>query len=634
MKWKKIAAILALSFFWTITGPALASPAESTISGRIIYVAGNPGDYPFEYYDSRTGSYQGIIPDILKGITSSTGIGFQYIEPSADDNREYLIRNLQVDMISDYRTDHLFEGVAAGMPLLHTGGADSLPERSFGYTVTVDERDKEAVEQALENLGMGKITAIMAAYLPEKEDAQKLPLYYVVIAAGIVIILAVVLIAFIRRNDQWKKRAISAAYQDELTGDGNFRRWKDDYRELAREEVRNQYCVVFVDTGMERIAQIYGYEETEKDLKLIAGAVRENVKEGEAFSRFYEDCYVMLKKYRSQDALERDLRKIDEEVNLKMNEAKKPYRLPLHFGVYILTSIDGEPDRALHFSRVSADFAKEARQLFSVYSQMVEKRTIEEYALEHEAIHGLLRNDFVMFLQPMVNLKTGKVTGGKSLVRWQHPSRGLLKPDAFIGVLEKNHLIEQLDFQMFGQLCAFLGEWKDKGDTIQIMCSFSDANFAMKDFPARLIDTAKAYGIPGENVVIEVKYASIPMENMLLKEALKELRAYGFNIYMADFHINDIFCEFLECGITHLKLNRQLLSCLEYESTKTLVTGLVDMAHKMDISVICEGIENQEQENFLKRIGCDLGLGFYYCLPISKEEFGNTWNKLPVGQNV
>ena len=239
---------------------------------------------------------------------------------------------------------------------------------------------------------------------------------------------------------------------------------------------------------------------------------------------------------------------------------------------------------------------------------------------------ALKDGEFKLFLQPQKNLKEGKLGGAEALVRWITPDGNMIYPDQFIPVFEKNRFCSELDFYMVEQVCRQIREWMDTGkEVIPVAVNQSKLVFYKKDYVNRLIKIIKKYEVPAELITLEILESILLGEAKELNARIIELKAKGFKISMDDFGSGYSSLNTLgSLDIDELKLDRVFLLRMtgeRREKQEIIMEQIINLARKMDIITVAEGVETREQEEFIIKAGCDYGQGYYYSRPVSAQEF-------------
>lgn len=611
-----LAVFAAAMLFWA---PSVC-PA-----GNEVYVAGMPDSWPFEFYSKGENDYKGVLPDLLKEAGDAAGITIKYIKPSDKDRRLALAGNIQADAVwtLGLTEDEINDaGLKKGRDLIVY--EDDKKERaiSLAYTKSMEDGDIEKLEEAFLNIDKAKIQGVYAGYAAKGDDAAGRAGIYLWTIVGLsvfsVLILVTFPVFFLRKRHQMELMA----YKDDVTGRDNLTSWKQKFSKCIVEENRNHYAVLFLYAGIDVVSHIYGYKEAENALQLISDTCESLIKpEKEAFSRFNEFYYIFFVEYTGVEQLKERVRDMQEQVVEAFKKQQKKYFLEMHTGIYRMTSVDEDPLKTIQFSEVAMEYAKMHVQDYALYDEYVERETISGYAMEHEAIHGLMHEEFIMYLQPMVDLESGKICGAEALVRWQNPNRGLLRPNDFLNVMKRKQLTGKMNMEIYRQGCRFLKEEAEKGNSLRLLFNFTVENIGDEQFAGHLYAIAEQYEISRDQIIVQLNQMVEMSQSDIYMKTIKQLRQYGFDVYLAGLELDRVFFHYLYCGINGIKLRQEMISEIHKPQGKVVVKSVVELCRKLNLEVLSVGVEDEEQEAFLRELGCTMVSGFHYYYPVSREVF-------------
>ncbi|MEG2516761.1 MAG: EAL domain-containing protein [Raoultibacter sp.] len=257
------------------------------------------------------------------------------------------------------------------------------------------------------------------------------------------------------------------------------------------------------------------------------------------------------------------------------------------------------------------------------YDNTMTQRLEQEPKIILEVQRGLKNGEFVLYWQPKCNITTHKIVGLEALVRWQHPERGLVMPGEFIPLLEKNGFIASLDLFVWEEACRSLRTWIDKGHRpIPISINISRADMYSVNVAETLENLVHTYQIDRSLLEIEITESAY-VEDARIADVASQLQDRGFTILMDDFGsgysslnmLKDIKVDILKIDMNFLKLSDDTT-----ERGESIIKSVISMARLMELTVIAEGVETQEQVDFLASLGCAYVQGYYFFRPLSCED--------------
>ena len=274
------------------------------------------------------------------------------------------------------------------------------------------------------------------------------------------------------------------------------------------------------------------------------------------------------------------------------------------FGLYAVVDpalpVSTMYDRALvALDSVKGNYA----QFTGWYEEDMMEKMEEDHTLLLEVQRALSEGEFVFYAQPKCNIATGKIVGLESLARWMHPERGVIPPARFMPVLERNGLVTALDLHIWEQVCRALRSWIDAGRTaVPISVNVSRRDVYAVDVVDALGLVAK-YRIDPKLLSVEITESAYVEDYQIISRLVDELRAAGFAVHMDDFGSGYSSLNMLkDLNVDVLKLDMKLLDVegSQARKGKSILESIITMARLVDLRVIAEGVETEEQRDFLE----------------------------------
>lgn len=255
-------------------------------------------------------------------------------------------------------------------------------------------------------------------------------------------------------------------------------------------------------------------------------------------------------------------------------------------------------------------------------SSLRETMIKEKYVIDN--IENAIENEYLkVYYQPLVRVITGDVCEMESLVRWKDREYGIISPGEFIPILEKHHLIHKVDIFMLDKVCRdFLETAKTQKILIPVSVNLSRLDFQLCDIYKIVEETVNRYNIKKELLHLEVTESALNEDTGHLKQVIKKFRDNGFEVWLDDFGSDYSTLNSLQnYEFDVLKVDMKFFSEFQHNtSSKIIITSVVDMAKRLQMRIVAEGIETKEEYNFLKELGCDVAQGFYKYKPQPLEQ--------------
>lgn len=245
---------------------------------------------------------------------------------------------------------------------------------------------------------------------------------------------------------------------------------------------------------------------------------------------------------------------------------------------------------------------------------------------------AIKNREFINYYQPKINVATGRVTGMETLVRWNHPQEGLVFPDQFIGVAEENNLIDDITEIVLTGALGTARTWHDERRSLQIAVNISMDNLKTFDFPDFVEKKVKAAGISPENITLEITESRLMEDHRLAMEVLTRLRLKGFALSIDDFGTGDsTMAKLRDIPFSELKVDRGFVhgACCGNSTINAIYHASLNLAQRLNMTVVAEGVEDNDDWQFLKETGCDLAQGYFIARPMPEAmvpEWMTLWN--------
>lgn len=234
------------------------------------------------------------------------------------------------------------------------------------------------------------------------------------------------------------------------------------------------------------------------------------------------------------------------------------------------------------------------------------------------------KQEFKMYLQFIVDNEHKKLASAEALSRWEKPTGEVAFPGSYIGLLEKSGLISKFDYYMFDKVCKKLSNWKgtDLSD-LAISCNFTRITISEADFVSKIQSIAEKYDFDRGNLLIEITEDSIEKNLITAMYNIIKVKELGFRVALDDIGSGyTSLVSLCEYPIDVVKLDREILLLTNTEKGKKLFQGIISLVHYLNLRVVCEGVETEEQNNFVSDSECDYIQGWFYhkAIPEHKAE--------------
>ncbi|MGB7391111.1 putative bifunctional diguanylate cyclase/phosphodiesterase, partial [Marinomonas sp.] len=430
------------------------------------------------------------------------------------------------------------------------------------------------------------------------------------------------------------------AYYDSLTGLVNRTQLEVELDEVIQLSVqKGQYsAVLFLDLDRFKLLNdSYGHHMGDKLLTLVASRLIDKGSSDMVISRFGGDEFVIIYPLVDSDE-DKAIFEAQRYANELMIEISKTffiqndhhdvsieYDISVSVGGIVFNGQDTTTGSLLQL----ADLA-----LYRAKSTSVSQALIFGIDMKDELTHSsqllkdirqsIVDQDFLIYLQPKLN-RDETLIGAEALVRWQHPTRGLLNPAAFIDQAEESNFIVKIGKQVLMRVCEQLSLWQRSSETqhLTISVNLSAKQIWQSQFVDDFMLTVNSFDIDKSKLIVEVTETVLLQDIKDATEKMNRLKSHGITISLDDFGTGYSSLNYLHrLPIDEIKIDRSFINDFaEDEQVKLMVKSIVDLANNFGVNVVAEGVENIEQFDLLKEFNVDVYQGFFFSKPISLIEF-------------
>ncbi|PLA74666.1 hypothetical protein CYQ88_04980 [Hydrogenovibrio sp. SC-1] len=426
------------------------------------------------------------------------------------------------------------------------------------------------------------------------------------------------------------------AHHDELTQLPNRTLFNNRLQYAIEKAKRAQtaFAVHFIDLDQfKKINDSLGHDIGDEVLKIIANRIRRTIRAEDTLARLGGDEFTILQESLNspQDAVTL-AQKILDATHDPIQVTGHTFLLSNSIGMSLYPKDADTPEDLLKYADAAMYRAKdEGRNNFQFYTEELSNKAFEQMAMQSSLRQALHQQEFLVYYQPQYHAVTEKLIGMEALVRWQHPTKGLLPPIAFIPVAEESNLIVELDRQVMRGALHQLKHWFDLGlNPPKLSLNLTVKHLQQDDFIEKLDELLKQSNCKPEWIEFEITESNL-MENLeKMNFKLTQLKQFGFHIAIDDFGTGYSSLAYLKrLPVTKLKIDKSFILDLPQDEEDAVITKtMIAMAESLGLTVIAEGVETLEQKSFLINHQCYQHQGYYYSRPISSLDMTEILSKL------
>ena len=427
------------------------------------------------------------------------------------------------------------------------------------------------------------------------------------------------------RHVQRLSDARRQAVTDDLTGLGNRRALFDHGAErLQAADLTERLALILIDLdNFKEINDTLGHHAGDKLLREIARRLAARMVDPDLLVRLGGDEFALLIRLGPAD----DGRQITERI---LDRVMQPLvidgarvRVDASAGVAEREDAGVQIADLLRRADVAMYAAKDAHSRVELYQPQLDEanrtrlETIQD--LDAAFVHG----QFILHYQPKIDVATGSTFGAEALVRWEHPTRGVLYPDAFLPVVEQSGLMNALTQLVLETAVAQLATWRAAGLDLTVAVNLSASDLLDESLAERIAGLLALHSVPGSALELEITESVIMIDPKRAREVLEALRALGLRIAVDDYGTGYCALAYLrDLPVDELKIDRSFISHIATDRrSAAIVRSTIELAHALGLKVVAEGIEHQEALDAVAGFGCDYAQGYHFSRPLPADAF-------------
>jgi diguanylate cyclase (GGDEF)-like protein/PAS domain S-box-containing protein len=431
----------------------------------------------------------------------------------------------------------------------------------------------------------------------------------------------------ISETKRFQGELMHMAHHDALTGLPNRTLFFDRLRQALYKKERSgkMLAVVYLDLDQFKfINDTLGHHTGDLLLKDVANRLQGVIRKADTVSRLGGDEFTIII---DDIATHADLVLVAGKI---LHVFATPFSLEKH-EIFVTASIgvtiypnDGDTAEKLMKNADTAMYhAKErGRNNYQFFSEEMNIRVSERLLMETGLRNALTRNEFLLHYQPRVNTASGRIVGVEALIRWQHPERGIISPDAFIPLAEETGLIVPIGEWVLRTACSQTRAWRDAGlKSMKVSVNISFRQFTHDNLPATIRGILQETGLEPSCLELEITESLIMIDPERAIILLNELKEMGISIAIDDFGTGYSSLSHLKrLPADILKVDKSFIRGIcENKSDETLIATIINMGHNLGLSLVAEGVESEDQLLFLQNSNCQEVQGYYFSKPLSAE---------------
>lgn len=392
---------------------------------------------------------------------------------------------------------------------------------------------------------------------------------------------------------------------------------------MAGEE---KFALAYLDINQfSYMNETYGHKICEEVIRCVSDYLKSKIQKPNIVFRINSDKFVILfSSIVSEDAL---YEMISDIINngCIVNIYEHMFYITMSVGVAYYPKHGTDITTLIKKAEVANYFAKKTDRDINIYSDELQKNIVMQIQMINRLQKGIENEEFTLYYQPEYNLKTDEIIGVEALVRWPQPMNGFISPDIFIPIAERSKQIYLLERWIINKALQQKEQWEREGfGHIELSINLSSKTLENESNFQKIEEIIASYNVNYSQIVFEITETEVIAQVNIAIERLNRLRRFGIKIALDDFGTGySSLTHIMKLPIDIIKIDKSFVRSIPHGSEETAITqNMISLAHDLNCRVVAEGIETQEQLDFLKKISCERGQGYFLCKPIASEQLG------------
>lgn len=442
-----------------------------------------------------------------------------------------------------------------------------------------------------------------------------------VVLAAICVIIVVMIYIEERRK---KKQMQNLLYVDELTGGDTHAKFLLDVEKKVSGTYREAAFVMMDLDDFKLINELFGYEEGNSVLRYTWNVLREHCREEECLGRSIADRFVLWLYFDTKGEIEKRVTQMAEEIQRYTIPQASEYILHPVFGIYYVDKGDEDVEGMQNCAALVHNLAKQEKSgNYKVYTDVMKEKMLQKKQLSDQIEFAYKNHEFIAYYQPKYESVSQRLAGAEALVRWRKPDGQTISPGLFVPLAEESGFVRKLDEYIFREVCMAQKRWLDKGlKIVPISVNLSQRHLENPEFVDEYKRIVDETGVPIEYIQLEITESALYEKKKEFIEIMEKLHQMGFVILMDDFGTGYSTLMMLKSiPVDVMKLDKSFVDDYDDVRGRQIIRCVMRLAQDLQIAITAEGVETQDQYEFLKSIGCDTIQGYYFAKPMPEEEF-------------
>jgi diguanylate cyclase (GGDEF)-like protein len=413
---------------------------------------------------------------------------------------------------------------------------------------------------------------------------------------------------------------------DTLTGLPNRTLFRDRIRTQLLIANKENYTlgIVLIDiNNFKAMNDALGHESGDQILIEFCKRINETLAPNETFSRLGSDEFILIiPETSSSETIEKVkliLNRLEDEFSINHHDG---LNINASFGISMYPEHGADRSLLLRHADIALHAAKKANSSFHIYDEIEDQVNDTHVSLAVDIGHALNENQFELYYQPKIDIKTNTIISAEALGRWRHPTKGFIPPDIFIDALEQYNSIDKYTYNAIDEAIKNIKNWMSAGHNIKVAINISTQTLMNPDFINQIESRITEFAI-SKRIIFEITESLFLSNQDFVFDSLTRLRAMGIELSIDDFGTGySSLSRLKKLPVNELKIDQSFIKDMnEFADDQIIVRSIIDLAHNLGLTVVAEGVETKEILDKLNHLGCDIAQGYLISRPMPANDF-------------
>lgn len=417
------------------------------------------------------------------------------------------------------------------------------------------------------------------------------------------------------------------AFNDELTGLSNRLALTQGLSQsiTRHAETRQSLSVIVINIHrFKPINKTLGRDFGDDLLRHVGQVLKQNVLSGEdVVARLDADEFAVMLQHTDQAKATKYAEKVNRIFDTPVNVQGQAIDVRIAMGIALYPEHGVSEEELLNHAETALHESKVKKADWIVYNTALEIDQSETLTLISDLKEAIQKDQLLLYIQPKIDVKTRKTLGGEALIRWVHPEKGMIFPDQFIPFAEQTGIISEITNWMLQRACQVLADYRSQGLYMTLAVNLSTRDLNNMELPQQIEALLKTHRLDAKALKLEITEGSLMQDPERAETVVRKLASMGLHLAIDDFGTGYSSLAYLrQLPVQELKIDRSFVMFMDKNaSDASIVKSTIDLAHNLGLTVVAEGIENEEVLGQLSKLGCNEGQGYFIGKPMPEKDF-------------